>query len=69
LRERHGGVLAARIAVSDQPAQAGVAGLGADEESMFHSVEDQRGGHRFRRPPADDAAAVGIDDESDIDEA
>lgn len=44
LGEGHRGVLAARVRMCDQPAQAGAV-LGAGEERVFDGVEDQVGGH------------------------
>src|SRR5262249_24457407 len=58
----------ARVAVRNQPVQAGGAVLGASEESMLDRVEHQVGGHRPSSPPAQDPAAVGVDDECDVDE-
>lgn len=59
---------AARITVRNQPAQAGGAVLSASEERMLDGFEDQISGHGSGRPPAQDPAAVGVDDECDVDE-
>ena len=38
------------------------------EDGLFDGVEDHRGGHRGRHPPAQDPPRVGVDDEGDIGE-
>ena len=60
--------LAARVAVGDQPVQAGGSVLCAGEEGVLDGVEDQVGGHRPGGPPPEDPTAVGVDDERDVDE-
>ena len=66
--ERHRGVLTARIVVRNQAVQVGVALLGAGEEGVLDSIENQRGGHRSGCTPAHDPATERIDDERDVDE-
>jgi hypothetical protein len=43
--------------------EGGGAVLGAGEEGMLDGVKDQVGGDRLGGPPAQDPAAVGVDDE------
>lgn len=43
--------------------------LAAGPEGVFEGVEDEVGGHARRRPPAEDAPGVGVDDERDVDGA
>jgi hypothetical protein len=51
-----------------RPVSVAAAFLRAGEEGMLDGVEDQRGGHRRRRSPADDPAAERVDDERHVDE-
>src|SRR5215212_11371717 len=68
LRRHVESALTARVAMRDQPVQAGGAVLDASEEGLLDGVEDQVGGHRPGGPPPKDSATVGIDDKRHVDE-
>jgi len=40
----------------------------AGPDALFDRIEDHRGGHRGRHPPAKDPACIGVDDDGDIGE-
>ena len=41
----------------------------AGPDGLLDRVEDHRGGHRRRDPPAQDPAGVGVGDEGDVGES
>ncbi len=59
-------ILAAAVAVLDEPAAMGWPAL---IQSLFKSIEDERGMGGAADPPADDVSGKDVDDESHIDEA
>jgi hypothetical protein len=58
-------VLTAAVAVVNEPAPMGRPAL---IQSLFKSIEDERGMGRAADPPADDVSGENVDDESDINE-
>jgi len=57
---------AASICMVDNVFQLNSSFLLAGPDGLFDGIEDHRGGHRGRNPPAKDPACVSVDDEGDI---